>query len=86
MLLRLARAQTEGAKQYINTTAHDWLERFRFTCSHLKIMSSGIFFHPTNQDLSVGPRLGKMPLDLDLSVKGRIETAVAAFEPDLRLD
>jgi hypothetical protein len=28
MLLRLAHLQSEGAKQYINTTEHDWLAAF----------------------------------------------------------
>jgi hypothetical protein len=39
-------------------------------------MRGGIYFHPSNEDLLLGPRLRKMPLGLKLSVKSRIETAV----------
>jgi hypothetical protein len=41
-------------------------------------MRGGIYFRPSNEDLLPGPRLGKMPLGVNPSVKSRIETAVAA--------
>jgi hypothetical protein len=45
-------------------------------------MRGGIFFHPSNEDLSLGTRLRKMPPGIELSVKGRIETAADAAGGD----
>jgi hypothetical protein len=53
------------------------IERFRFICCPLKIMRGGIYFRPDNEGLLQGARLGKMPLGLKLSIKSRIESAVA---------
>ena len=58
----LCQAVTPGAER-VAVHPSGALERFRFTCCHLKIMRGGIF-------------LGKMPLGLKLSAKSRIETAV----------
>src|ERR1035441_9964899 len=56
-----------GGRSQAKGACRSWtLERFRFTCCHLKIMRGGIF-------------LRKMPLGVYVSVKSRIETAVVPW-------
>ena len=53
------------------------LEHFRFTRCHLEIVQGGFYFYPSDEGLSLGTPLRKKPLGLQLSVKIRIENAVA---------
>jgi len=43
------------------------LERFQNSLALLKVAKGGIYFHPTDEDLSAGPRLKKMPLSSGVS-------------------
>jgi len=43
----------------------------------LEIVEGGFYFHPNNEDLSLGTPVRKKPLGFQDSVKSRIENAVA---------
>ncbi len=53
------------------------LERFRFTHQHREDVEGGFYFHPNDEDLSLGTPERKKPLSRVDSVSSRIETAVA---------
>ena len=66
--LRVCGAAHNGSKAYRHDDrAVKILEQFRVTCRHPKIVRGGIF-------------LGKVPLGIEVSAKGRIETAVMSYD------